>query len=1297
MRTLASLRAPCAVPGLLQALDDEDLRICAVAVDALNAFGGGIPPSYDRIEALLHRLPDRRTPIGGGLWTPGGTLERHDVAKLLAQHRSLPELDRVLPWVDALEPWHRKTVVAQLSLWGTTPAHRAALIARLSDTSSDVREVAIRLVAEKPMSAEEAESLEPLLRRKPGDLRRGVIALLLAQGPAWALESAERLAAGRDAQQRLGGVEILRRIAATDAAEAGAARRRLAELEDTDATVVDAASRATTENATVRATEADGFGLFDPAALTPGRPPAKTGRRPDSPAARAVLAALRELVAAHAATEVEVDHPWDGTTAMTPFGELTSWRLASYRHRSPGPTSAAGAATTTPSGDGEAAGTVPSPGPGRALGSGFPLAAVWDAFVRDLPPASRDQDAQHLLRAYVLADRETRAAPTRTAAERLAVAEQVLHALVVAHADAGTVAAALDAAEHELAGVPRKDLGGGIHGRNHLELPALDLLRELLAGPLPEVPADVATRHWTLERWLAEPPGVPFPKVQNLGRDTPKVPVGGRFPWRPPAAVVVPAHARGAASDADLLDHLAGPRGDATFHDLGALSTPGSPLAPAAGTRELALRVRDRVVALELGRGEAPTAATDAARTLVHSGGGTVLVAALRALGKDRFVRGWSSDGRGRAAAFSHMVSTTHPGDGDDPDAVAAALLAAKIRPARLRELACYAPQWADHVERALGEPGFADTVWWLHAHTKDDRWYAPDGLARQWRGEVVRRTSLTDAQLVDGAVDVAWFERVREMLGDDGLTAALKAAKYGSTAGGHKRAELFARAMSGTVGEDELLQRITDKRHQDTVRALGLLPLPADPDERRDAVLRRYEALQEFRRGSRAFGNQRRTTEGRATDVGFENLARTAGFRDPVRLTWAMEAQSTADLRGDGVAVALDDLTVTLRVDDDGRPVVAVRRGEKALKAVPAAARKVPEVKALTGRATGLRKQATRVRTALEDAMVRGDALDGDELLGYREHALLWPQLRSVVLVGEGTTGTPGPDGRTLIAHDGTVHAIGHREPLRIAHPRDLLDRGVWPEWQRHVLATRTIQPFKQVFRELYVPTATEEESPGVSRRYAGHQLQPARTRALLSARGWSVSHEDGVERTDHGLGITAELWFLDGFGSPVEVEPPVLEQVRFRTAREGTTVALADVPERLFSEVMRDVDLIVSVAHASGVDPEASSSTVEVRAALLRETLDVVGVENVTIDGPRAVIDGAIARYSVHLGGGTVHTLPGGAVCIVPVHAQQRGRVFLPFADDDPKTAEIISKTLMLARDDKIKDPTILEQLRR
>ena len=84
-----------------------------------------------------------------------------------------------------------------------------------------------------------------------------------------------------------------------------------------------------------------------------------------------------------------------------------------------------------------------------------------------------------------------------------------------------------------------------------------------------------------------------------------------------------------------------------------------------------------------------------------------------------------------------------------------------------------------------------------------------------------------------------------------------------------------------------------------------------------------------------------------------------------------------------------------------------------------------------------------------------------------------------------------------------------------------------------------------------------------------------------------------------------------------------------------------------------------------------------------------------NVRLQGPHALVDGELGHYSVHLGSAVVHRLPGGALCIVPVHSQHRGRLFLPFADDDPKTAETVSKILLLARDKEIQDPSILEQI--
>ena len=142
---------------------------------------------------------------------------------------------------------------------------------------------------------------------------------------------------------------------------------------------------------------------------------------------------------------------------------------------------------------------------------------------------------------------------------------------------------------------------------------------------------------------------------------------------------------------------------------------------------------------------------------------------------------------------------------------------------------------------------------------------------------------------------------------------------------------------------------------------------------------------------------------------------------------------------------------------------------------------------------------------------------------------------------------------------------------------------------------------------------------------------------------------------------------------------------------------IAIKDIPDVIFSEVMRDVDLAVSVAHAGGVDPETSHSTIEMRAAILGFTLPLFRLSNVKIEGSHAHIDGKLASYTVHLGSGVIHKRGGAMIAVLPVHSQQRGRLFLPFADDDPKTAEIISKVLFLAEDSKIKDPSVLEQIKR
>lgn len=709
--------------------------------------------------------------------------------------------------------------------------------------------------------------------------------------------------------------------------------------------------------------------------------------------------------------------------------------------------------------------------------------------------------------------------------------------------------------------------------------------------------------------------------------------------------------------------------------------------------------MRQRLIDVELTRGEQASSASVAASELKYSGGVANLGALVKALGRDKLIRQDQWGEPTRAYSFSRLIKVSAPSEGDSAKTLKATAKANGISEKRLVEVAMYAPQWAGLVETALSQPGLADAIWWIHAHTKQEMYWRDDSYREQWAAQIGERTELAASDLEEGAVDVAWFLRAIETLGTAGWEALQAPAKYASNSGGHKRAQLFADAMLDRVTLDELRRRIDEKRHQDAVRALGLVPLPKQPKGRQAETLERYQRLQEFKRESRQFGSMRQTSEGRAVEIAMQNLARTAGYRDPQRLQWAMEAEAVADLARGPITVAKKETRVTLALDDDGAPELSVVKKDRPLKNVPAALRKDKDIVALRARVKDLRRQRARMRLSLEAAMCRGDRFTAEELRQFFDHPMLRPMVERLVFIGDGDLiGYPTENGKLLRAADGRVEPVGKRDEVRIAHSFDLLQRGDWSSWQRECFSAERVQPFKQVFRETYPKTKAESDGSDMSRRYAGHQVQPRQALALLKARQWLAVPDEGIRKTFHDENLIAELWFQHPFFTAADVEDLTLEAVAFvkRNAESYTRVPLTEVPERLFSEVMRDLDLVVGVAHAGGIDPEASASTIEMRARLVSETCQLLRLNNVRVDGNYIKIDGKRESYSVHLGSATTSVLPGSVLIIVAVHSQYRGRLFLPFADDDPKTAEVLAKTLLLARDEEIKDPSILAQIR-
>jgi len=411
------------------------------------------------------------------------------------------------------------------------------------------------------------------------------------------------------------------------------------------------------------------------------------------------------------------------------------------------------------------------------------------------------------------------------------------------------------------------------------------------------------------------------------------------------------------------------------------------------------------------------------------------------------------------------------------------------------------------------------------------------------------------------------------------------------------------------------------------------------------------------------------------------------------VRLEWAVTAKDVADVVAGKATAKAGPVTASLTLTEQGEPELGYEKDGKPLTKVPPDVRKNPKVAELVERKKQLTRTASSTKRALEQAMCAGSQFTGNELKTLMGHPLVRPLLERLVLISPGGLGYPNAAGTALKGPTGKAVPVKAADSWAVAHPLDLLASGDWPAWQADCFKVERIQPFKQLFREVYVPTAAESEDALFSRRYSGQQVNETQGKALFATRGWST--RDGIVKLFRDANLMVLVSFDHGYSTPADAAAPAVGQVEFRHRGDWKAVPLTQVPKAVFSEVMRDLDLVVSVAHVGGVDPEATQSTVAMRAALLTTTFGYLKVKNVTLDGKHALIVGEYGTYSVHLGSGVVHKQPGGSLCVVPVNAQHRGRLFLPFADDDPRTAEVVSKVLLLARDKEIQDPTILRQI--
>lgn len=328
------------------------------------------------------------------------------------------------------------------------------------------------------------------------------------------------------------------------------------------------------------------------------------------------------------------------------------------------------------------------------------------------------------------------------------------------------------------------------------------------------------------------------------------------------------------------------------------------------------------------------------------------------------------------------------------------------------------------------------------------------------------------------------------------------------------------------------------------------------------------------------------------------------------------------------------------------------------------------------------------------------------------------------------------GADGRrvTGIPVDAETALTDAGEPVRI--PSDAATR-LWhpirstPEavraWRLYLLGASVRQPFKQAFREVYLLTPAEAETKLYSNRFAGHIVGQAQARAVLKRRRWTASlvhacDEDlnpGVAHHDfEPFSISAEFTYspVGAFGAETDhYTYCTSDQVRFHDIRDDSLMPLADVPPLVFTEAMRDVDLLVGVT-SIGTDPEwldrgenrqfesywqdfnfgELTAAAAIRRQVLEQLLPRLAIaDRCELQDRYLLVRNDARSYRIHFGSGNVLMSSNDQyLCIVAARDRRASKLFLPF-DDDPVLSLILSKAFMLAEDSQVGEPTIVAQI--
>lgn len=604
----------------------------------------------------------------------------------------------------------------------------------------------------------------------------------------------------------------------------------------------------------------------------------------------------------------------------------------------------------------------------------------------------------------------------------------------------------------------------------------------------------------------------------------------------------------------------------------------------------------------------------------------------------------------------------------------------------KLLEACMYNKNYIKFGSKYLNINGLEKTIYYFIAHGLSDTY---GSNIEEIKKNIRRYSDFEIEDFIDGKMDVKWFNEVRCELSTENYKKVYDASKFIMDTTKRKRAQYFADAVTGNLKKSEVLDKINDKRNQDMLLCYGLIPLGNDRD---GEVVERYQRLQNFIKESNQFGAQRKVTETKRANIAIANLATTYGM-EANSFVWKMEVMIVDKMKEVFLPKKVEDIEVCISLKDPSKPELSIIREGKKIKSVPAKYKKNEYIVYINEMKKEIKNQYARAKVTLEQNMVDSKVFDYSEVTLINKHPIIKEIIKDILFIADEFIGVL--EGDKLVDCSSNEKKLNNKSKLRIAHSVDLFENG-WVKWQDYIMEKEIKQPFKQVFRELYTLTDDEIKNDGYTNRFAGYQVSGRQALGVLSSRNWIINESDGFEKVNHEHNLRIDLYCYANWFNANALEAETLERVVFLDNKTNKTKNMKELDKILFSETMRDLDLVVSVAYVGGIDPLLNHTTMEMRKRIIEHNLKLFKIENYHFTNNHINIKGQFGDYVIHLGNGIISMQGRGMLPVFPVHSQQRGHIFLPFVDEDPKTSEILTKVLMFAKDYEIKDPTVLMHLR-